>query len=91
MAPGKVVYIGKTAYTGGLVVVDHGMGLLSWYWNLSEKSVKVVVGQDIAEGTVIGRNGGDGLTEVYDGENISIHIALTVYDVPVDLDLVLKQ
>ncbi len=85
VAAGKVVYVGKTDYTDGLVVVDHGMGLLSWYWNLSEQNIKVKVGDEIKLGDEIGTNGGGGLTEVYNGTNISVHVALTVYDVPVDL------
>ena len=90
VADGRVVFVGSTEYTGGLVVVDHGRGLFSWYWNLSEKSIKVTEGQVIKQGTVIGNNGGYGLTEVYNGTRISVHIALTVYDVPVDLGLLVK-
>lgn len=87
VAPGRVVYVGTTEYTGGLIVIDHGMGLLSWYWNLSDSHFKVVVGQEVTTETVLGRNGGGGLTEAYKGTNISIHSALTVYDVPIDLGL----
>ncbi len=87
VAPGRVVYVGTTEYTGGLVVIDHGMGLLSWYWNLSDSHFKVTVGQEVVAGTNLGRNGGGGLTEVYNGTRISVHSALTVYDVPIDLGL----
>ncbi len=90
VGPGRVVYVGKTEYTAGLVVVDHGMGLLSWYWNLSDTSIKVRVGQEVKTGDVIGRNGGGGLSEVYNGVYTSAHVALTVYDVPVDLGLIIK-
>lgn len=91
VAPGRVVYVGTTEYTGGLIVIDHGMGLLSWYWNLSDSHFKVSVGQEVAQGTVLGRNGGGGLTEVYNGTKISVHTALTVYDVPVDMGLLIKS
>ncbi len=88
---GKVVYAGEQEYTGGLVIVDHGMGLLSWYWNLSTSSIKVNVGDEIKKGTVLGNCGGGGLTEVYGSTNISIHIGLTVFDVPVDIAQLLKE
>jgi murein DD-endopeptidase MepM/ murein hydrolase activator NlpD len=39
VAAGKVVYVGTTAFTGNLVVVDHGYGLMSWYWNMASVSV----------------------------------------------------
>lgn len=91
VSDGRVVYSGEHEYTGGLVIVDHGMGLLSWYWNLNTTSVKVAVGEEIKQGTVIGNNRGGGLTEVYNSTNISVHIALTVFDVPVDIAQLLAE
>ncbi len=90
VADGKVVYVGSDEYTGGLVIVDHGMGLLSWYWNLSTTSVTVSVGKTITKGTKIGNNGGGGLTETYNNTNVSLHVGLTLFDVPVDLNALIK-
>lgn len=91
VSDGRVVYVGEHDYTGGLVVVDHGMGLLSWYWNLNTASVEVYVGQEIKQGATIGNNGGGGLTENYNSTNISVHIGLTVFDVPVDIGQLLNN
>lgn len=81
---GKVVYIGQREYTGQLVVIDHGYGLLSWYYNLGNLGDGLAVGQIVERGAIIGYNGGGGLAEVI-GAPISVHIAFTVFDVPVDI------
>ena len=82
---GKVVYVGVQNYSGPVVVVDHGYGLLSWYSNLGSIADGISVGRVIEKGTVIGYNGGGGLSESYNGSNVSVHIALTVFGVPVDM------
>lgn len=94
MHSGKVAFVGNDGYTGTLVVIDHGFGLLSWYWNLNPESIPagIVPGAEIEAGAVIGRNGGGdtGFSEVYNGYGISAHTALTVHGVPVDSSLVKK-
>ncbi len=73
---GKVVFAGYLDLPGIMVVVDHGMGLKSWYCHLSSAAVKV--GDTVAKGDVIGYAGSTGFTS-----RESIHVGLSVYDVPV--------
>ncbi len=56
---GVVVYAGETAITGKTVVIEHGFGLKTWYWNLSETDVEV--GAEIAKGDKLGIVGTTGL------------------------------
>ena len=72
---GTVVYAGSTAFTGNLVVVDHGMGLKTWYWNLG--SVSVEKGASVARGDEIGKSGNTGLC----GADAGFHAAMSVGDV----------
>jgi murein DD-endopeptidase MepM/ murein hydrolase activator NlpD len=58
---GKVVYAGETSITGKLVVIEHGFGLKSWYWNLG--SVDVKVGDEIGKGKQLGTVGNSGLCD----------------------------
>lgn len=73
---GVVVYVGATDYSGNLVVVDHGLGLKSWYCHLAASSVSV--GDTVTKGTVLGTAGSTGFTS-----QTSAHIGLSVFDVPV--------
>ena len=82
---GKVVYVGSHTYTGQLVVIDHGYGLLSWYWNLGSIESGITVGAVVEKGAAIGYNGGGGLTEIISDTYASIHIGMTVFGTPVDL------
>ena len=84
MNAGKVVFVGNTAYTGGLIIIEHGYGLLSWYWNIGTVSPDISLGKTVKKGDIIGYNGGGGLSEEYKGKSISCHIALTVFDTPID-------
>lgn len=70
---GKVVYVGETGFTGKIVVIDHGCGLRSWYWNLS--SVEVSEGDSVSRGDMIGNCGATGLTDFIDG---GFHLAFSV-------------
>ncbi|MBE6544299.1 MAG: M23 family metallopeptidase [Ruminococcaceae bacterium] len=88
---GKIVYKGEFDYTGGLVVVDHGFGLLSWYWNLGKFADGLKVGDIVDSGTLLGYNGGGGLTETIGGRKASVHIAVTVFDQPIDISPLLKE
>lgn len=82
---GKIVYMGSFDYTGGLVVVDHGMGLLSWYWNIGKFAEELKIGDVVEGGTLLGYNGGGGLTETISGKKASVHIAVTVFGQPIDI------
>jgi murein DD-endopeptidase MepM/ murein hydrolase activator NlpD len=49
-----------TAIHGNLIVIDHGWGVLSGYAHLS--AMEVPVGQEVAEGELIGKVGNTGLS-----------------------------
>ncbi len=57
-APGKVVLADDLYYTGGTVVVDHGLGIVSLFAHLSKISAKA--GDDVAQGDVVGLVGATG-------------------------------
>lgn len=73
---GKVLHTTATAYAGTMVAVDHGYGLISWYHNLSEVTVKA--GDIVTKGDVIAKSGATGFTK-----GGLAYIGLTVFDVPV--------
>lgn len=74
---GKVVYVGYLDLPGYMVVIDHGLGLKSWYCHLGS-NIPVAVGDIVSKGDVIGFAGSTGFTV-----NPFPHIGLSVYDVPV--------
>ena len=76
MNSGKVAYVGFCDVLGQFVVIDHGLGLKSWYAHLG--SVTVKAGDDIEAGQAIGRTGDSGLTPVG-----RIHVGITVGEIPV--------
>ncbi len=78
MNNGKVVFAGYLDYSGYVVVIDHGLGLKSWYAHLGE-NIPVQVGDVVAKGDVIGYGGTTGFTSI----DPICHIAVSVYDVPV--------
>ena len=55
---GVVVYAGWLDYTGNLVVIDHGWGLMTWYSNLGQ--IDVAVGDAVDKGQAIGTAGRTG-------------------------------
>lgn len=69
---GEVVYSGTLDYTGNMVVIDHGLGLKTWYYNLG--SVTAKVGDFVARGDVIGTCGSTGFVTVASG----VHVAMSV-------------
>lgn len=73
---GKVVYTGITTFGGRMVVVDHGLGLKTWYMHLSE--VKVNVDDTVAKGETVGTAGTSGFTETP-----GVFTIMTVGDMPV--------
>ncbi len=72
---GTVVYAGSTGFTGKVVVIEHGYGLKTWYWNLD--SVSVEKGASVARGDTIGTSGNTGFRD----DTIGVHIAMSVNDV----------
>jgi murein DD-endopeptidase MepM/ murein hydrolase activator NlpD len=57
-AAGKVIYTGSLKARGLSVVVDHGLGVTSYYFHLSQINVKV--GQSLESGGVVGLVGSTG-------------------------------
>lgn len=57
---GIVTYTGHSSLLGNTVVIDHGMGLLTWYCNLGDTDV--TVGTAVAKGELIGKTGESTLT-----------------------------
>ena len=68
---GRVVFTGPNGIYGNMVIVDHGLGLMSLYGHLSDIAVKV--GQNVQKGEALGRSGETGLAG---GDHL--HFALLV-------------
>lgn len=71
---GQVVFSGNMDYTGNMVVVDHGLGLKTWYYNLGSCDVKA--GDVVAKGDQIGTCGSTGFIGMASG----VHVAMSVGD-----------
>ena len=59
-APGIVVLAEPLNVRGNAVIIDHGRGIYTNYWHMSE--IKVTAGQQVATGDVIGLLGNTGLS-----------------------------
>lgn len=70
---GKVVYAGKTEIWGGLVVIDHGAGLCTWYGRVDH--TLVTVGQTVAQGELIAAGSDTGF-----GDSRRMHFGVSVGD-----------
>jgi murein DD-endopeptidase MepM/ murein hydrolase activator NlpD len=57
-APGTIVLAEDLYYTGGSVVIDHGLGLYSLFAHLS--TIDAIVGTQVSIGDVVGRVGSTG-------------------------------
>ena len=68
---GQVVYVGTLDYAGNIIVVEHGYGLKTWYYNLG--TVAVSVGDMVERGQYLGTAGMSGFI----GFN-GVHIAMSV-------------
>ncbi len=73
---GEVVYTGLTIHGGNMVVIDHGMGIKTWYMHLDE--IKTEVGAKVEHGDIIGTAGKTGFTETN-----GVLTMMTVENVPV--------
>lgn len=62
---------------GNAVIIDHGGGVFSGYWHLSE--INVTVGQTVAQGDVVGISGNTGLST-----GAHLHWELRIYGIAVD-------
>lgn len=68
---GEVVYVGMLDYSGYTVVIEHGYGLKTWYYNLGDTSC--AVGDIVARGDKIGEAGSTGFIS-----GSGAHIAMSV-------------
>lgn len=73
---GNVVFAGYLEYSGYTVIIDHGLGLKSWYYNMA--SLEVSVGDSVTKGDTIGYVGSTGFIS-----SSGLHVKLSVFDVPV--------
>jgi len=71
---GRVVFTGSNGIYGNMIVVDHGLGLMSLYAHLSDIAVKV--GQTVQKGEALGRSGETGFAG---GDHL--HFALLIHGV----------
>ena len=76
-ADGKVVLAEPLQVRGQVVILDHGLGVMSGYWHLSQ--IDVTAGQFVEEGQVIGLVGNTGLST-----GSHLHWEVRVGGVPVD-------
>ena len=83
---GKVIYSGETSITGKIVVIEHGYGFKSWYWNMDTVNVKV--GDTVEKKTVIGTVGNTGLCNETD---CVLSFALSINDVFITPELYLNK
>jgi murein DD-endopeptidase MepM/ murein hydrolase activator NlpD len=59
-AAGTVVMAELLQVRGNVIIIDHGWGVLTGYWHLS--SLEAQVGQQVAQGDVVGKVGSTGLS-----------------------------
>lgn len=59
-APGVVVLAEPLSVRGNAVIIDHGQGVFSGYWHMSE--MKIAPGMQVAAGDVLGLVGNTGLS-----------------------------
>jgi len=69
---GEVVFSGVLAPTGNTVVIYHGYGIYTYYYHLSEISVRT--GYILADAEIIGKTGSTGFTN---GKNV-LHYAVSI-------------
>ena len=81
---GVVVARGECSYLGNYVVVDHGMGLRTWYCCLSD--INVDIGDVVKKGDPVGKCGTAALTS-----QSGTFVFATVYDVIIDVNAILGK
>lgn len=80
---GTVAYVGQTEIYGGIVVIDHGMGLKTWYARVSPS---VTVGQTVAQGDLIATADSSGF-----GDDSRVHFGVSVKDVFIDPAMLIEK
>ena len=74
---GKVLFAAQIALTGNTVLIDHGMGIKTWYYHMN--SLKVAKGDMVAKGQQLGTVGQTGFST-----GPHLHFAMSVNNVYVD-------
>lgn len=77
IAPGEVEFAGQDVLLGNMVVVDHGLGIRSFYGHLTD--VLVHEGLPVQQGTAIGLVGNTGRSAAP-----HLHLSIQVHGVAVD-------
>ncbi len=81
---GRVLFAGDLFYTGGTVIVDHGMDIFTVYGHLSE--VKAKDGEVVNQGDIIGLAGNTGRTS-----GPHLHWGVKIHGSYVDGDSLIEQ
>ena len=76
-AAGRVVFSDELELRGGVILIDHGLGVMTGYYHLSERIAQL--GDTVTAGQLIGRVGTTGLSS-----GPHLHWDVRVMDVPVD-------
>jgi murein DD-endopeptidase MepM/ murein hydrolase activator NlpD len=76
-ADGVVVLAEPMTVRGNAVLIDHGRGIFTGFWHMSE--IRVTVGQPVAAGEIIGVVGNTGLST-----GAHLHWEMRIYGVAVD-------
>jgi murein DD-endopeptidase MepM/ murein hydrolase activator NlpD len=76
-APGIVALAEPLQVRGNAVIIDHGRGIFTGYWHLSE--LRVAVGQQVAAGDLIGLVGNTGLST-----GAHLHWEMRIYGIAVN-------
>lgn len=84
MGDGKVVLVAEHYYSGNLVIVDHGLGVYSFYCHLSKFKTKE--GVMVKAGEVLGLVGSTGRVT-----GPHLHLGLYVLGQPVDPDVLMMK
>ena len=78
-AGGRVLFAGYLQLTGNTVVIEHGLGLKTWYYHMV--SLDVQTGDMVGGGQQIGAVGSTGFST-----GPHLHYEMSVYDVPINPD-----
>jgi murein DD-endopeptidase MepM/ murein hydrolase activator NlpD len=81
---GKVVFSGDLFYTGGTVIIDHGLDIFSVYGHLSKTLIEA--GRLVERGEVIGLSGNTGRTS-----GPHLHWGVKVQGQYIDGDVMIKE
>lgn len=84
---GKVVYVGAQTFTGRMVIIDHGSGLMTWYTNLSS-DIAVHYGDEVETGQFIAHAADGGFNAQL---NFNFHVGAAVNGVPVALSQLIEH